>query len=95
MARDAPFLAEFDSWTAHFAAFVADKGKVPPGKYRAYGHQPPSHRWADLKLFWRDRSLRLGMPPDDSSPKEQQEQGLNQDARLFPKRGEGEQLRKD
>ena len=93
MAKDAAFLAEFDGWTAQFAAFVGAKGKVDPGKYRAYGYKPPSHRWADVKLFWRDRSMRLGMPPDNSSPQEQQEEGLNQDATLFPRKSDGERLR--
>lgn len=30
-------LADFDSWTDDFIDFVARKGKVRPGKYRAYG----------------------------------------------------------
>ena len=94
MAEDTHFLDRFDRWVDTFAAFVAEKGKVPPGKYRAYGYKPPSHAWQEVKLFMRDRAMRLGKAPPDSSPARQQAAGLNQDARLFPKRGEGSRLRK-
>ena len=83
----------FDAWTDAFAAFVAGKGKVPPGTYRAYGHEAPGHRWADLKLKWRDLRVATGHPPAGSSPAAQQEMGLNQDDTLRPKKGEGEKLR--
>src|SRR4051794_33649322 len=42
----------FDAWSDRFAAFVARKGKVEPGVYRAYGYTARGHRWADLKLKW-------------------------------------------
>src|SRR5687767_2227823 len=45
MVGEAEVLAAFDDWTAGFAAFVVQKGKVEPGKYRAYGYMRPSHRW--------------------------------------------------
>src|SRR5262249_52762937 len=70
---------DFDAWVDEFAAFVAAKGKVPPGQYRAYGHERPGHVWADLKLKWREWRLRLGVPPAGSSPARQQELGLNRD----------------
>ena len=66
-------------------AFVRRKGKVEPGQYRAYGYQPPSHAWADIKLKWREFRLGLGVPPRGSSPAEQQKLGLNRDATLSPK----------
>ena len=43
MATETNVFAEFDEWTDAFAAFVRDKGKVEPGKYRAYGYKPPGH----------------------------------------------------
>jgi hypothetical protein len=95
LPRESEFLREFDAWTDAFAELVARKGKVPPGKYRAYGHRPPGHFWADLKLWWRDRRMRFGRPPPGSSPKKQQDLGLNDDVRLRPKEGEGERLRRD
>ncbi len=30
-------LAHFDKWVEDFAAFIKKKGKVTPGKYRAFG----------------------------------------------------------
>ena len=93
MAREAAFMAGFDDWVARFAKFVGDKGKVEPGKYRAYGYKPPSHHWADLKLWWRDRRMRAGYPPRESSPAAQQAADLNRDARIDTKKSEGERLR--
>lgn len=54
MARDDEFMRGFDAWTDRFTAFVARKGKVPPGRYRAFGYKPPGHRWADVKLTLRE-----------------------------------------
>ncbi len=90
MAAEADVFAAFDAWTAVFAAFVAGKGKVEPGRYRAYGYQSPGHRLADLKLKWRDLRMGLGIPPAGSSPRAQQDLGLNRDATLSPKKGEAE-----
>jgi hypothetical protein len=78
-------LRSFDGWADRFTAFVRAKGKVEPGQYRAYGYQPPSHAWADLKLKWRELRIGLGVPPKGSSPAEQQKLGLNRDATLSPK----------
>jgi hypothetical protein len=79
MARDERFIAAFDAWTTDFAQHVRAKGAVTPGKYRAYGYRRPAHRWADVKLWWRDRRMRLGIPRPGSSPAEQQRLGLNDD----------------
>jgi len=87
MATETDVFRDFDAWTAAFAEFVARKGKVQPGKCRAYGYKAPSHRWADLKLKWRELRMRLGVPPAGSSPAKQQELGLNQDATLSPEDG--------
>jgi hypothetical protein len=88
------FLAAFDAWSDDFADFVGRKGKVEPGAYRAFGYQPPGHRWADLELQWRGLRLRAGRPPRGSSPAEQQAQGLNADHGLHATRSEGEKLRR-
>ncbi len=69
------------------------KGKVLPNKYRAYGYKAPGHKWADVKLKWREIRLGLGTAPEDSSPAQQEELELNQDLTLRPKKSEGEKLR--
>jgi hypothetical protein len=79
-------LAEFDAWTDRFTTHVAAKGRVPPGRYRAFGHKPPGHRLRDVRLGWRDVRMRLGVPRKGSSPQKQQDAGLNQDRTLHPKR---------
>lgn len=88
MMTNAEFISTFDAWTDRFAAFVQEKGTVTPGRYRAFGYRPPGHRWADVKLAWRDLRMRLGYPRRGSSPALQQAQGLNQDATQSPKRSE-------
>lgn len=79
--------AAFDAWTDALAGHVRAKGKVDPGRWRAAGYEPPKHRWADLKLAWRDRRMRAGHPPEGSSPKAQQDAGLNDDVTWRPKAG--------
>ena len=86
-------LEKFDHWTQSFVDFVQRKGKVKPGKYRAFGYQSPRHFWAEVRLAWREFRIRLGIPRKDSSPDLQQKLGLNKDVTLFPKKGEGEKLR--
>ncbi len=86
-------LAHFDSWTDRFARFVAGKGRVPPGKYRAFGYEAPGHRVADWKLKWRELRIGTGHPPPGSSPAEQEKKGLNRDETLHPRRSEGEKIR--
>ena len=95
MLRESEVIAAFDAWTERFAAFVARKGKVEPGEYRAYGYEAPGHRLADMRLKWRELRMGVGMPPAGSSPAKQQELGLNRDATLRPKKSEGEKLRGD
>ena len=94
MAHDGAFMQGFDAWADRFIAFVRAKGKVPPGKFRAYGYEPPGHFWADMKLTVRDRMLRFGKAPANSSPEAQQREDLNRDRHLNPKEGEGARLRK-
>jgi multimeric flavodoxin WrbA len=93
MAKEDRVLSAFDAWTERFRAHVAAKEKVPPGRYRAFGYEPPKHRWADLKLKWRELAMGLGRGPEGSSPAVQEEEGLNRDATLRPKKSEGEKLR--
>jgi len=93
MIAEAEFMRAFDAWTDRFAAFVGAKGKVEPGRWRAYGYEPPGHRWADVKLAWRDVRMRVGRAPAGSSPRLQDELGLNQDVVLSRQKSEGERLR--
>ena len=93
MARDTAMLARFDEWVERFERFVATKGQVEPGQFRAYGYEPPGHKLADAKLAWRELRMRMGVPPAGSSPAQQQDLNLNRDVTLSPKKGEGEKLR--
>lgn len=43
MATETDLFREFDEWTDSFTRFVGAKGKVEPGKYRAYGYKAPGH----------------------------------------------------
>jgi hypothetical protein len=88
MVRERDVMAAFDAWTDAFAAHVRGKGKVTPGRWRAFGYVPPRKGWEDLKLKWRDTRMRLGVPPEGSSPDVQQRLGLNRDATLSPGRSE-------
>ncbi|MDQ3255158.1 MAG: NAD(P)H-dependent oxidoreductase [Acidobacteriota bacterium] len=93
MATETNVFQDFDEWTNTFARFVRDKGKVEPNEFRAYGYEPPSHLWRDLKLQWREKRIALGFPPADSSPAKQKELGINVDETLTPRKSEGEKLR--
>ena len=93
MAREPNLLREFDEWTDAFADHVTKKGKVKAGEYRAFGYRPPSHVRADLKTKWRGLRMALGFPISGTSPAIQQEQGLNRDATVRYKKGEGAKLR--
>ena len=88
-----PVMAAFDTWVADFVRHVEHKGKVTPGRYRAYGYRPPSHFIADLKTKLRGLRMLLGLAVPGSSPEVQERMGLNRDARLGYKQGEGERLR--
>lgn len=94
MISDDVVMTSFDNWVKEFSLFVKNKGKVEPGKYRAYGYEPPGHFLDEVKLGIRHVGMMIGLPPSDSSPAQQQEQGLNQDKTLHYKRSEGENLRK-
>lgn len=83
-----PFMTAFDDWTRSFARFVGEKGKVKAGKYRAYGVKRGSPFLQEIPLAWRDIQMRLGNPPENSSPFEQQNRGINKDSTLFPKDSE-------
>jgi multimeric flavodoxin WrbA len=93
MATETNVFSDFDSWTDAFANFVSQKGKIEPGKYRAYGYEAPGHLLKDLKLKWREILIGMEKPPEGSSPARQQELNLNRDATLKPKKSEGEKLR--
>lgn len=95
MIREPEIMRDFDAWVDRVAAHVGAKGKVPPGRYRAFGYKPPGHRIADLKLKWRELRMRAGHPREGSSPQMQQELGLNRDATWSPKKSEREQRHKD
>jgi hypothetical protein len=88
MVRERDVMASFDAWTDAFTEHVRAKGKVPPGRWRAFGYEPPRKGWEDLKLKWRETRMRLGVPPEGSSPDVQQRLGLNRDATLQPGRSE-------
>lgn len=94
MIREEEFMSAFDNWVQDFVEYVRKKGKVNPGKYRAYGFKPPSHVWANVKDGLRYFRMMVGKPPRGSSPHAQQELDLNRDATWFTKKGEGEKLRK-
>ena len=89
LAEHPETLTSIDEWTNRLASYVAQKGKVTPGTYRAYGYEAPSHRIADLKLKWRSLRMSAGIARRDSSPALQQRAGLNRDATFTPKKGEG------
>jgi multimeric flavodoxin WrbA len=93
MATETDVFRDFDEWAGAFAEFVGAKGKVEPGKYRAYGYEAPGHLTADIKAKFRELKTGMGYPPKGSSPAKQEELGLNEDLTLTPKKSEGEKLR--
>jgi hypothetical protein len=52
--HETKWLTDFDHWTAAFAAFVQNKGKVEPGRYRAFGYKAPGHLWEGFPLLRND-----------------------------------------
>jgi hypothetical protein len=93
MIREDEIMTVFDTWTDRFAAFVRDKGKVEPGRYRAYGYEAPGHALADAKLKWRELRMKAGWAPEGSSPAEQERLELNRDAGFAAPESEGKKLR--
>ena len=90
---DASYMGKFENWVQHFENFVAAKGKVAAGKYRAYGFKQPPHFWNEIKTGLRALKLRFGKAPADSSNQKQIVAGLNNNTTLYPKKTEGEKLR--
>ena len=91
--RMAESVPDFDVMLGHEIAMEVRRCRVEPGKYRAYGYEAPGHLLKDVKLKWREIKIGLRMPPEGSSPSEQQKLGLNKDATLTPRKSEGERLR--
>jgi multimeric flavodoxin WrbA len=88
------YIDTFTAWIKSFETFVAQKGKVEPGKYRAFGYKPPLHLWNEIKNGLRAYKLRFGIAPKNSSPQIQIDLGLNRNTTLHPKETEGKKLRK-
>ena len=93
MIGEETFMHLFDEWVERFTRFVAQKGKVEPGRYRAYGHKPPGHFWANIQDGIRYFRMMIGKAPEGSSPRVQETLDLNEDAVWQTKRPEGEKLR--
>ncbi|MBC7458953.1 MAG: hypothetical protein H7235_11780, partial [Bdellovibrionaceae bacterium] len=90
MFENPQLLSQFDQWVTEFRNFVEAKGKVQPGKYRAFGYKAPGHKLADMKLKWRAVRMSAGQAPDESSPKLQNDLKLNKDATFHPKNSASE-----
>lgn len=56
-------MTTFQQWVKDFEVFVGAKGKVQPGKYRAYGHKKPVNLWKEAKTGIRSWMLRFGITP--------------------------------
>jgi multimeric flavodoxin WrbA len=93
LVDDDQFMNSFDQWVLNFQTFVQQKGKVEPGKWRAFGYTAPTNLIKEAKTGFRAWMLRLGITPDHSSNEAQKELHLNQDTTLFPRKSEGEKLR--
>lgn len=94
MIEDDSLMAHFDGWVNEFHQFVQSKGKVEPGKFRAFGLNRKTDLIQETKLGIRDIRLRLGNPPANSSPARQRELGLNDDDTLFPQVSENKRYYK-
>ena len=93
MTHEPALLPGFDQWADAFTAHVAAKGRVKAGEFRAAGFDPPPHLKADLKTKFRAARMALGKPVPATSPATQQDLGLNRDAGVLYKKGEGDKLR--
>ncbi len=91
--EDFDYMSKFENWVQQFEKFVSAKGKVPPGKYRAYGYKAPPHLWNEIKTGLRAFRLRFGKAPANSSAQKQIDLKLNRNTTLHPKKTEGEKLR--
>lgn len=93
MIKEDEFMKQFDDWASSFAHFVEGKGKVQPGKHRAYGFSAPGHAWANVQDGIRYFKMMTGRAPEGSSPRVQEALGLNKDVTFHTKQSEGEKLR--
>lgn len=93
MVTDQTTMAAFDSWTTALTEHVSAKGKVPPGKYRAYGHVAPSHLLEKPRMLLRNLRMMSGTMSAETSPGDQEQLGLNDDATWHRQKSEGEKLR--
>lgn len=93
MIREGEFMQSFQTWVADFETFVKQKGKVQPGKYRAYGFEKKTNLWKEAKTGIRSWMLRFGITPEDSSPQKQKDLLLNRDITFKPAKSEGDKLR--
>lgn len=59
--------------------------KLPPGKYRTYGYEPPSRLMGEIHSGIRAFNLCLGNTPNNFSPEAQKGFDLNKDIIFFPK----------
>ncbi len=91
--HDKDYMAAFNKWVDSTVQFVSKKGKVEPGKYRAYGFKAHTNLWDELMSGLRAFKLRFGKAPKNSSPENQLKLNLNRDTTLHPKKFEGEKLR--
>jgi len=95
MADNPEVYRGFDAWAGAFEDFIRAKGKVEPGRYRAYGYKAPGHLIPDLKLKWRGLMMQYGHAREGSSPQAQHDLGLNQDSGGKAEMSEGEKLRSE
>jgi len=95
MVKEDGLMQDFEKWVHDFKTFVQKKGKVPAGKYRAYGYKAPGHLWANVQDGIRYFKMMVGKAPKGSSPQIQEDMELNKDATWQTKKGEGEKLRGD
>jgi len=93
MILENEFMKTFQSWVNNFEEFVQSKGKVTPGKWRAYGFKASTNLWKEAKTGVRSWMLRFGITPENSSPEKQKQLGLNKDITIRPEKSEGEKLR--
>ncbi len=93
VVKEEVFMSAFNTWVKAFEGFVYKKGKLAPNKYRAFGYKAPAHIWASVQDGIRYFEMMVGRAPTGSSPKIQDDLGLNKDATWHTKKSEGEKLR--
>jgi multimeric flavodoxin WrbA len=93
LIKDYSFMMAFSEWVNDFQGYVQQKGKINPGRYRAYGFKPPANLIKELKTGIRAWKIRFGITPKGSSVEKQKKLNLNKNTTLKPKQSEGEKLR--